>query len=355
MIIFLPNSLDKTQLKMSVLHSLDEFADEFSDLISNNLSKSLGPNWFDQIKIQRNDVRLNLRDSSFIFSEMLASDSIFRDFLPKDPKFFSIVINVKRFRNRFTHNNQSGDTKEALAALEYLILMCEYLKLNKTINMVSQLISRINQMKQGKRFNGTDLSTFSLEKNNAAAEIRAKKEFDDLEKLKKNREFLLEKVAILEIQASQNPKLKHLIEITNAKLTKLNEALTAQKIRANNSDLQAKKLRNLLITIVHGKNEGNDSKAAPKLKPGSTWKASKGKYRLILSPSRIDLIDKKTNQSISDFFEVNSKSIAREWLKIRITGGAVFVDEEGNATTPIENSLIYLGNLNLTKKRKLNN
>jgi hypothetical protein len=58
-----------------------------------------------------------------------------------------------------------------------------------------------------------------------------------------------------------------------------------------------------------------------------------------------DLVESKTSKPL-DYISVESRiELAEDWLRVRPTGGRVFVDEEGNAVTLIGESLVYLGDI----------
>ena len=83
--------------------------------------------------------------------------------------------------------------------------------------------------------------------------------------------------------------------------------------------------------------------------PGEVWPCERGDVRWRLS-------SRGTMSRMSDDVDLahllgtaTAGSIVRDFLMVRPTGGRVFVDEEGNATTPIENKLFYLGNIGLAR------
>ena len=83
----------------------------------------------------------------------------------------------------------------------------------------------------------------------------------------------------------------------------------------------------------------------PRPETGSIWNKPKGKRKITLSVARRDLVDSKTNKPIDYISEESRMEIAEEWLLVRPSGGRVFVDDEGNASTLLGESLVFLGNI----------
>ena len=78
---------------------------------------------------------------------------------------------------------------------------------------------------------------------------------------------------------------------------------------------------------------------------GSLWDKPKGKRKITLSVGRRDLVDSKTSKPLEYIPDESRIEIAENWLLVRPSGGRVFVDDDGNASTLIGDSLVYLGNI----------
>jgi hypothetical protein len=84
---------------------------------------------------------------------------------------------------------------------------------------------------------------------------------------------------------------------------------------------------------------------------GKPWLKPKGKVKITLSVGKKDLLDPKTKEPV-DFIEENLRlELAKDWLKIRPTGGRVFLDEDGNVSTVIDEDLIFLGKIGTEPSR----
>jgi hypothetical protein len=56
-------------------------------------------------------------------------------------------------------------------------------------------------------------------------------------------------------------------------------------------------------------------------------------------------VDTKNGKLLEKVDPARTKELAVKWLKIRPQGGRIFIDSHGNATTLIDDRLIYLGNV----------
>ncbi len=84
-------------------------------------------------------------------------------------------------------------------------------------------------------------------------------------------------------------------------------------------------------------------------RPGAVWTAARGHRVLVLSGRHEDLLVPGARgvdpQPLSTLFGDKSREIAKRWLAIRPSGGRVWVDRNGDASTLIDDSLTYLGAL----------
>jgi hypothetical protein len=79
------------------------------------------------------------------------------------------------------------------------------------------------------------------------------------------------------------------------------------------------------------------------VKPGDSWSQPKGRRVVVLSLKAKDLLTRDKKTRLSESLGPQASQVAREWLKIRPSGGRVWIDDEGNAVTAVEDRLIYLG------------
>lgn len=77
--------------------------------------------------------------------------------------------------------------------------------------------------------------------------------------------------------------------------------------------------------------------------PGTPSPRPRGEERLTLSAAREDLVVGRDGSSLTARFGSAANELARAWLRIRPTGGRVWVDADGAATTLVGDQLTYLG------------
>lgn len=56
-------------------------------------------------------------------------------------------------------------------------------------------------------------------------------------------------------------------------------------------------------------------------------------------------MDSKNGKLLENTDPIKRKEIAERWLKIRPEGGRIFIDSDGNASTLMNDRLVYLGNV----------
>jgi chromosome segregation ATPase len=189
-----------------------------------------------------------------------------------------------------------------------ILLLDKEEKLNQVEKIISDSNSKI-----------VDLTKLNEQKTSAFNEVNG-----HLEKSKKEAEALREQLNELNAQKESD-------EITEKEIEKLIASL-AGTLSIVNEDSLKKQTHNPQLKNLNSK-------------AGSIWNKPKGKRKITLSVARRDLVDSKTSAPIDYISEDSRIEIAEEWLLVRPSGGRVFVDEEGNASTLLGESLVYLGNI----------
>jgi myosin heavy subunit len=202
---------------------------------------------------------------------------------------------------------QKAEIEDQLIEKNVLLLDKE-----KKLNYVQKIISESNSKIE-------DLTKSNEQKASAFNKLN-----EDLEKSKKEAQELREQVYELNAQ-------KETDEITEKEIEKLIASL-AGSLSANNEDSPKQHTRKVKL-----KN--------PRTEIGSLWDKPKGKRKITLSVGRRDLVDSKTSKPLEYISEESRIEIAEDWLLVRPSGGRVFVDDDGNASTLIGESLVYLGNI----------
>jgi superfamily II DNA or RNA helicase len=87
-------------------------------------------------------------------------------------------------------------------------------------------------------------------------------------------------------------------------------------------------------------------RAAASIHPGSPWHVERGRTRWRLSAGARTLTRMSDGRNLSALVgAATAAATVSAFLSIRPSGGRVFVDDEGNATTLVDGALLYLGTL----------
>jgi hypothetical protein len=367
--LFLPTELSKVSNNLVIFDCTRLFGEVFGEFCDQKMKEIEGPDWLKQVKDLRRIYKVNLSDTAFLLKECLTSDSVIRRVLPKTERFYNKLDVLKRLRNENQHFNLKAGTEEIKAAVELYFEVCMDLNLQFGVDQYSILIKRLDELELGKNF--------SIDPNlsQKLSEMERQKAETEDQIIETNNVLLGREKELNQVQkiiAEKDLKITDLIKSNEQKTSAFNEVsqdreklkIEAQELREQVNELNAQKetdeitekeiekiiaslAENLLIT-----NEDSSKKQIRKVKlknprpeTGSVWNKPKGKRKITLSVARRDLIDSKTNKPIDYISEESRMEIADDWLRVRPTGGRVFIDEEGDAATLLGEDLVYLGNI----------
>lgn len=86
--------------------------------------------------------------------------------------------------------------------------------------------------------------------------------------------------------------------------------------------------------------------ADPALTPGQVWHRPQGRDRWRLSPATRTLTRLRDNAALSTIISpADAKRTVDQFLRVRPSGGRVWVDEGGNAVALVDGNVVYLGHL----------
>jgi hypothetical protein len=367
--LFLPTELSKVSNNLVIYDCTRLFGEVFGEFYDQKMKEIEGPDWLKQVKDLRRIYKVNLSDTAFLLKECLTSDSVIRRVLPKTERFYNKLDVLKRLRNENQHFNLKAGTEEIKAAVELYFEVCMDLNLQFGVDQYSILIKRLDELELGKNF--------SIDPNlsQKLSEMERQKAETEDQIIETNNVLLGREKELNQVQkiiAEKDLKITDLIKSNEQKTSAFNEVsqdreklkIEAQELREQVNELNAQKetdeitekeiekiiaslAETLLIT-----NEDSSKKQIRKAqlknsRPeiGSVWNKPKGKRKITLSVARRDLVDSKTNKTIDYISEESRMEIAEEWLLVRPSGGRVFVDDEGNASTLLGESLVFLGNI----------
>jgi myosin heavy subunit len=368
-ILSLPNELSEDKNHLVIFDCTKLFGQEFGKFCDLKMHEIDGPDWLKNLSNLRQQYKVNLYDLAFLLKEILNSDSPLRKILPKSTSFYNKLAILKRVRNEnqhFSFKHTNSATKEVVEV--YFDLSLE-LQLSVCVEEFNLMIRRLNDLEAGK--------TFQVDSNlvSKLGEIEMQKAEIEDQLIEKN-VLLLDKEKKLnnvqKIISESNSKIEDLTKSNEQKASafnKLNEDLEkskkeAQELREQVYELNAQKetdeitekeIEKLIASLAGSLSANNEDSPKqqtrkvqlknPRTEVGSLWDKPKGKRKITLSVGRRDLVDSKTSKPLEDISEESRIEIAEDWLLVRPSGGRVFVDDDGNASTLIGESLVYLGNI----------
>ena len=368
-ILSLPNELSEDKNHLVIFDCTKLFGQELGKFCDLRMRAIDGPDWLKNLGTMRQQYKINLYDSAFLLKEILNSDSPLRKIIPKSTSFYNKLTILKRVRNEnqhFSFKHTNSATKKVVEV--YFDLSLE-LQLSVCVEEFNLMIRRLNDLEAGKSFQVDPNLVSKL------GEIEMQKAEMEDQLIEKNTLLLDKEKKLNHVQriiSESNLKIDNLTKSNEQKTSafnKLNEDLEkskkeAQELRDQVHELNAQKESDeitekeieKLIAALAGSlsviNEDSPKQQTRKLQlenprnaVGSLWDKPKGKRKITLSVGRRDLVDSKTSKPLEYIPEESRIEIAKDWLLVRPSGGRVFVDDDGNASTLIEDSLVYLGNI----------
>jgi hypothetical protein len=368
-ILSLPNELSEDKNHLVLFDCTKLLGQELGKLCDLKMRGIDGPDWLKNLGALRQLYKINLYDLAYLLKEILSSDSPLRQILPKSPSFYNKLTILKRIRNEnqhFSFKHSNSATKEAVEV--YFDIALE-LNLTVCIEEFNLMIRRLNDLEAGKSFQADPNLISKL------GEIEMQKAEMEDQLIEKNM-LLIDKESklnhIQKIIAKSNSKIEELTKFNQQKTSdfnKLNEDLEkskkeAEELREQLNELNAqrlsdeiteKEIEKIIASLAGSISNTNDD--SPNIQPrkiqprnarlevGNAWNKAKGKKKITLSVGRRDLIDPKTSEPLEGISEEFRIGLAEDWLRIRPSGGRVFIDEDGHASTLIGEELIYLGNI----------
>jgi len=367
--LFLPTELSEVSNNLVIFDCTRLFGEVFGEFCDHKMREIEGQDWLNQIRDQRRIYRINLSDTAFLLKECLTSDSLIRKVLPKSESFYNKLDILKKLRNENQHFNLKAGTQEIKAAVELYFGVCLDLNLQFGVKEYSILLKRLDDLQAGKNFSidpilSQTLSEMERQKAEMEDQLIEKNVLllDKENKLNHVREAILESnLKIDDLTKSNEQKTsafnKIIDDLDKSKMeaeelrAQLSE-LSAQKVSDEITEKEIEKLIAWLAENLYKANEDSPKKLANKIprknlssEVGSIWNKPKGKRKITLSVAKRDLVDSRSSEPIDYIPEESRIEIAEEWLLVRPSGGRVFVDDEGNASTLLGESLVFLGNI----------
>ena len=365
----LPNGMSEDTNHLITFDCIKLFGEEFGKYCDLKMQEIEGPEWLKNLETLRQQYKTNLFDTAFLLKECLIPDSPLRKILPKSRTFYNDLSILKKVRNESQHFNFKHSNSATNQVVKLFFDVSLELNLVVCIEQYNLMTRRLNDLVSGKNFQPDPNLNAKL------GEIeRQKAEMED-QLIEKNMLLLDKEKKLNNVQkiiSESNSKIEDLTKSNEQKTSaynKINEDLEkskkeAEELREQVNELNAQKesdeiteseidkiiasLAETLLIINEDSPKKQTRKAQlknPRPEVGSVWNKPKGKRKITLSVGRRDLVDSKTSKPLDYISEESRMEIAEDWLRVRPTGGRVFVDEEGDAATLLGENLVYLGNI----------
>jgi hypothetical protein len=367
--IYLPKNFNESSVDLVIFRCANYFGNVLGHYYNERMHSLGEPDWLQKLAVLRQDYKINLVDPTFVLKEPLHSDSPLRQFLPKSPTFFNNLSALKKLRNKVFHNDFRGDISQAIAAVELFFQASLEIGLDNAAKQFSNLLQRLREIEAGIFFEEksdihnihdseelliledklSELGERMAESRNRTIELEAE--------LKAKVRDLEEQIALASKNQSEVARLKELLKEKEY----FSEKLIQERIRerANYEDFESERMQlkgvaeliskmdlneNQLVNLLMGSNATNlDIEEVNRLQHVSNWSRKRGNRKLVLSVKSRDLLDPQTNIAVEGLSAGDRKLLAESWLRVRPTGGRIFVDHEGNVTTLIGEDLVWLG------------
>jgi myosin heavy subunit len=365
----LPNEMSEDTNHLITFDCIKLFGEEFGKYCDLKMQEIEGPEWLKNLEILRQQYKTNLSDTAFLLKECLIPNSPLRKILPKSKTFYNDLSILKKVRNESAHSSFKHSNTATNEVVKLFFDVSLELNLVVCIEQYNLMTRRLSDLASGKNF------ALDPNLNSKLGEIEKQKAEMEDQLIEKNM-LLLDKEKKLnlvqKIISESNSTIEDLTK-SNAQKTsaynKVNEDLEKSKKEAEelrqqlyelnaqkeSDEITEKEIEKIIASLAGTLsiiNEDSPKKLIPKtqlknprLEVGSLWNKPKGKRKITLSVGKRDLVDSKTSRPLDYISDESRMELAEDWLRVRPTGGRVFVDEEGNAATLIGESLVYLGNI----------
>ena len=368
-ILSLPNELSENKNHLVIFDCTKLFGLEFGKFCDLKMREIDGPDWLKNLGIMRQQYKINLYDLAFLLKEILNSDSPLRRIVPKSTSFYNKLTILKRVRNEnqhFSFKHTNSATKEVVEV--YFDLSLE-LQLSVCVDEFNLMLRRLNDLEAGKSFQVdpnlvSKLGEIEMQKAEMEDQLIEQNALllDKEKKLNQVQKIITESNSKIESLTKSNEQKTSEFNKVNVDLEKskkeaqeLRDQLYELKAQKESDEISEKEIEKLITSLAESLyiiNEDSPKQQTrkaqlenPRTAVGSLWDKPKGKRKITLSVGRRDLVDSKTSKPLEYIPEESRMEIAEDWLLVRPSGGRVFVDDDGNASTLIGESLVYLGNI----------
>ena len=331
----LPTEVNENKNHLIIFDCTKLFGEEFGNYCDLKMANLEGKEWLKNLANLRQQYKINLFDTAFLLKECLTSSSPLRQIIPKSTTFYNKLSMLKRVRNESQHFAFKATNSATKSVVQLYFDIALDINLGVCIEEYNLMLRRFNDLESGKTFPADPsiaLKLGEIEKQKAEIEDQLIEQktsaFNEL-----NKEFAdsKEEAEELKRQLEEQKNSKESDEITEKEIERIIASL-AETI-------------SIIDKVPPMKQSSPVKLRNPRQKIGSVWNKPKGKRKITLSVGKRDLVDSRTSKPLDYISEESRKELAESWLRVRPTGGRVFVDEEGDAATLLGENLFYLGNI----------
>lgn len=356
--IFAPTENDSSQLFACVMDSFRLFGLEFSAIVKSKLEPIYGESWIIDLSKERN-TKITLQDTSFLLKEILRNPSTpLRLCIPKHKDIFLQIERVLNERNKWFHNEVILNIHNAISAISVIESLARSISLDLRVDLL-ELVELLKKIEKGEgvsseakedlkeKIDSSQVSLLALQVESNEIQNRLSKTEERVEQLK------------FELNLS-NKNIDHkdsLIQLMTSEKNLLQEQLRDLKESLVLNELEKNALRSLMENF-------EEIRTAKNTKPefqdmefeiGDIWPYQKGETKLTLSSRFKDIYLSDSSTFLSDIIGNSSKVLAASWLKLKPTGGQIWLDGYGNFTTYFGEKLCYLGRISISDVNKVSN
>jgi hypothetical protein len=273
---------------------------------------------------------------------------------------------VRNENQHFSFKHTNSATKDVVEL--YFEISLE-LNLSICIEEFKLMIRRLNELESGKSFQAdpnliSKLSEIEMQKAEIEDQLIEKnvllldkeKKLEHVQKIISESSYKIEDLTeINEQKTLAFNKIRYDLGKSKKEAEELREQLNQLNVQKKSDEVTEKEIEKIIASLVgtisainkdfpkKSTHESKQTLTLPEI--GSFWDKPKGKKKITLSVGSRDLVDSKTGKPLEYLSEESRIAIAEDWLLVRPSGGRVFVDDDGNASTLIGESLVYLGNI----------
>jgi len=365
----LPTEVNENKNHLIIFDCTKLFGEEFGNYCDLKMASLEGKEWLKNLANLRQQYKINLFDTAFLLKECLTSSSPLRQIIPKSTTFYNKLSMLKRVRNESQHFAFKATNSATKSVVQLYFDIALDINLSVCIEEYNLMLRRFNDLESGKTFPADPSIALKL------GEIEKRKAEIEDQLIEKNTLLLDTKSkldAVQNVMSRQDSSIKKLLRLNEQKTSAFNELnkefadskeeaeelkirLEEQKNSKESDEINEKAIERIIASLAETisiidkvppmKQSSPVKLRNPRQKIGSVWNKPKGKRKITLSVGKRDLVDSRTSKPLDYISEESRMEIAEDWLRVRPTGGRVFVDEEGDAATLLGEALVYLGNI----------